>query len=98
MSVLNFTVERSADKDAVLELRIMPQLEILWPALMRIDQANVQLPVSRLLTERDPNTGPIALGEDLQSKPHSMTTGLALGFQQLVPGLSWSRLAFSISA
>ena len=95
MSVLNFTVERGiTDKDAVLELQIMPQLEIPLPALMRIDQANVQLPVSRLLTERDRSSGPIALGEDFQSKPHSMTTGLALGFQQLVPGLSWVAIGF----
>ena len=53
MAQLFFRLEAPIPADASVEVLINDQLEVPWPALVRVDHSASLLPTSRLLTERE---------------------------------------------
>lgn len=84
----------SEPADSRLELFIDEQLEIPWPALLRVDTSTRALPVSRLLTANDRRSRPISLIDNDGASSTSAMARLALSFQAWVPGLSWLTIGF----
>ena len=80
--------------NASIELRIAEWLEVPWPALLRIDSASRQLPVSRLLTSNDRSSRSVPLSADSAVAGSSFTAKLATAFQGWIPGLSWLAIGF----
>ena len=80
--------------NASIELRIAEWLEVPWPALLRIDSASRQLPVSRLLTSNDRSSRSVPLSADSAIAGSSFAAKLAMEFQGWIPGLSWVAIGF----
>lgn len=80
--------------NASIELRIAEWLEVPWPALLRIDSASRQLPVSRLLTSNDRSSRSVPLSADSADAGSSFAAKLATAFQAWIPGLSWLAIGF----
>lgn len=80
--------------NASVELRIAEWLEVPWPALLRIDSASRQLPVSRLLTSSDRSSRSVPLSADSAVAGSSLAAKLATAFQGWIPGLSWLAIGF----
>ena len=80
--------------EAELEVRIDDNLEVPWPVLLRVDYAVTPLPVSRLLTSSERSSRPIILNGNLLASDSATLAGLALAFQNWVPGLSWLAVGF----
>ena len=68
MAELFFELKSPIPADASVELLINDQLEVPWPALLRVDHAASPLPASRLLTERERSSRPIFL----EKKQHQL--------------------------
>tara|TARA_R110002167_G_scaffold70453_2_gene198680 strand:- start:84984 stop:86150 length:1167 start_codon:yes stop_codon:yes gene_type:complete len=79
---------------ASIEMRIAEWLEVPWPALLRIDSASRQLPVSRLLTSNDRSSRSVPLSADSAVAGSSFTAKLVTAFQGWIPGLSWLAIGF----
>jgi hypothetical protein len=100
MAILSFDSGRldisptSEPADSSLELFIDEQLEIPWPALLRVDTSTRALPVSRLLTANDRRSRPISLIDNIETTGSSTMARLAISFQAWVPGLSWLAIGF----
>jgi hypothetical protein len=100
MAILSFDFGRldisptSEPADSSLELFIDEQLEIPWPALLRVDTSTRALPVSRLLTANDRRSRPISLIDNIETTGSSTMARLAISFQAWVPGLSWLAIGF----
>lgn len=77
-----------------VELRIAEWLEVPWPALLRIDSASRELPVSRLLTSNDRSSRSVPLSADSADAGSSFAAKLATAFQGWIPGLSWLAIGF----
>lgn len=101
MAILTFGLDRSgldtsADYTAsFIEVRIDELLEVPWPALLRVDSATRDLPVSRLLTANDRRSRPVSLMEGSEAAgDSSMLASLALNFQSWTSGLGWLAIGF----
>lgn len=95
MAELVFILDRGfSPEDSVLEVRIDDAIEVPWPALLRVDYAAASLPVSRLLTASDRSSRPISLNGNSAASDSTTLAGLALAFQNWVPGLSWLAVGF----
>ncbi|MDA0689808.1 MAG: HupE/UreJ family protein [Proteobacteria bacterium] len=100
MAILSFDFGRldisptSEPADSSLELFLDEQLEIPWPALLRVDTSTRALPVSRLLTANDRRSRPISLIDNIETTGSSAMARLAISFQAWVPGLSWLAIGF----
>lgn len=90
------TSSAAALNNAVIEVRISEHLEVPWPALLRLDSASRDLPISRLLTANDRSSRIIPLSADsaADASESSALAKLALSFQAWVPGLSWLAIGF----
>jgi hypothetical protein len=99
-ALLSFSVKHpgiaSADELArqQVEVSIDENLEVPWPALLRLDAASRELPVSRLLTANDRNSRPISLSADAPDSDSSILTRLALLVQNWGPGFGWMAIGF----
>lgn len=80
--------------NASIELRIAEWLEVPWPALLRIDSASRQLPVSRLLTSSDRSSRSVPLSADSAIAGSSFMAKLVSEFQGWIPSLSWVAIGF----
>lgn len=80
--------------NASIEMRIAEWLEVPWPALLRIDSASRELPVSRLLTSSDRSSRSVPLSADPAQAGSTFTGKLAAAFQGWIPGLSWLAIGF----
>ena len=95
MAQLFFRLEAPIPADASVELLIDDQLEVPWPALVRVDHSASLLPTSRLLTERERSSRPIFFGEQAAStEGETLSTKAVLAVQALAPGLEWIALGF----
>ena len=95
MAQLFFKLKSPIPADASVELLINDQLEVPWPALLRLDHAASLLPTSRLLTEKERSSRPIFLGEKAESiEGEGFSTNAVLAVQALAPGLKWIALGF----
>lgn len=95
MAELIFALKSPAlTANSTLEVSVGDSLEIPWPALLRVDSADLALPVSRLLTASERSSRPISLNAQSQASNTSALTGLALSFQRRLPGLSWIAVGF----
>ena len=95
MAQLFFRLEAPIPADASVELLIDDQLEVPWPALVRVDHSASLLPTSRLLTERERSSRPIFFGEKAAStEGETFSTKAVLAVQALAPGLEWIALGF----
>ena len=95
MAQLFFRLEAPIPADASVELLIDDQLEVPWPALVRVDHSASLLPTSRLLTERERSSRPIFFGEKAAStEGETLSTKAVLAVQALAPGLEWIALGF----
>lgn len=78
-----------------LSVALSRALEVPWPALVRLDTPNRPLPVSRLLTATDRDTGPMPLsGSSANAVDRALNalvdglpvlTWVAVGFQHILP-------------
>lgn len=80
--------------NASIEMRIAEWLEVPWPALLRIDSASRELPVSRLLTSSDRSSRSVPLSADPAQTGSTFAGKLAAAFQGWIPGLSWLAIGF----
>lgn len=80
--------------NASIEMRIAEWLEVPWPALLRIDSASRELPVSRLLTSSDRSSRSVPLSADPAQAGSTFAGKLAAAFQGWIPGLSWLAIGF----
>ena len=95
MAELVFALDaRFTPEDRMLEVRFDDNIEVPWPALLRVDYAGAPLPVSRLLTSNERSSRPISLTGTAAASDTSTLAGLALAFQSWVPGLSWLAVGF----
>ena len=95
MAQLLFKLKAPIPADASVELLIDDQLEIPWPALVRVDHSASLLPISRLLTESERSSRPIFFGEKAAStEGENLSTKAVLAVQALAPGLEWIALGF----
>ena len=95
MAQLFFRLEAPIPADASVELLIDDQLEVPWPALVRVDHSASLLPTSRLLTERERSSRPIFFGQKAAStEGETLSTKAVLAVQALAPGLEWIALGF----
>ena len=95
MAELVFALDPNISPEGTeLEVRIDGDLEIPWPALLRVDSSAAPLPVSRLLTSSERSSRPIALNGNPSASDSTTLAGLALAFQNWVPGLSWVAVGF----
>ena len=95
MAELFFKLKSPIPADASVELLINDQLEVPWPALLRVDHAASPLPASRLLTERERSSRPISFGEKAAStEGQTLSIKAVLAVQALAPGVEWIALGF----
>lgn len=80
--------------NASIEMRIAEWLEVPWPALLRIDSASRELPVSRLLTSSDRSSRSVPLSAGSTQGDSTFAGKLAAAFQGWIPGLSWLAIGF----
>jgi hypothetical protein len=95
MASLSFRLESfPISPNSVLELQIDEAIDIPWPALLRVDSAALDLPVSRLLTDNDRSSRPVFLASQGQTSDSSTLASMAMSFQKLVPGISWAVIGY----
>ena len=87
MAVLRFEVPASVG-DSV-EVRLVDDLEIPWPCLLRVDVPGADLPVSRLLTADTRSSRPVLLSASAQPEHVPWAAGVASTWQSWLPGISW---------
>ncbi len=89
---INTSAEFSASS---VEVNIAQQLEVPWPALLRVDSAARELPVSRLLTANDRSSRPVSLVESSEAAGDSSElASLAVAFRGWISGLGWLAIGF----
>lgn len=94
MAQLVFNLNSTMPSEGSVEIQIGEQLEVPWPALLRMDHASSPLPVSRLLTESERSSRPITFGSYLETPEEELSAKAVLAIQTLVPGLKWIALGF----
>ena len=94
MAQLVFDLNSTMPSEGSVEIQIDEQLEVPWPALLRMDHASSPLPISRLLTERERSSRPIRFGNYLETPEEELSAKAVLAIQTLVPGLKWIALGF----
>ena len=94
MAQLIFDLKSTVPPECSVEIRIGEQLEVPWPALLRVDHASSPLPISRLLTESERSSRPIAFGDYRETPEEVFSAKAVLAIKKLVPGLKWIALGF----
>ena len=94
MAQLIFDLKSTMPSEGSVEIRIGEQLEVPWPALLRVDHASSPLPISRLLTKSERSSRPIAFGDYRETLEEEYSAKAVLAIQTLVPGLKWIALGF----
>ena len=94
MAQLIFDLNSTMPSEGSVEIQIGEQLEVPWPALLRMDHASSPLPISRLLTESERSSRPIRFGNYLETPEEELSAKAVLAIQTLVPGLKWIALGF----
>ena len=95
MAQLLFKLKAPIPADASVELLISNQLDVPWPALVRVDHSASLLPISRLLTERERSSRPIFFREKAASTDgEALSTKAVLAVQAVAPSLEWIALGF----
>ena len=97
MAQLVFDLNSTLPSEGSVEIQIDEQLEVPWPALLRMDHASSPLPISRLLTESERSSRPIRFGNYLETPEEELSAKAVLAIQTLVPGLKWIALDSSTS-